>query len=363
MTQMPPPRHFAAVHMGHFQPVHQGHVKALLLGLEEADHLIVVLGTARQARSPHHPFTTQERREMIRLALPAEVRQRVHFLPLRKHYDDVRWSRAVQQGVDRIIATLMPDGATAQAPSVVWVGTFSAPLSTPQDHFPHWHRLHCEPGSPLGAHDIRRALYAGHPRAIDATLAALGPALPASTTDFLRAWMTLPYLGQMVREWQALQSYQEAWAASPYPPVFVTVDAVVRCAGHVLLIRRGQAPGVGLCAVPGGFIEQRETAYQSAVRELIEETRLDVPPSELHSHLQASAVFDHPDRSPRGRTITHAFCFDLGERDLPQVQADDDALAAFWAPIDRLVDMEDQFHDDHFHILDHFIGLLPDPAD
>ena len=33
-------------------------------------------------------------------------------------------------------------------------------------------------------------------------------------------------------------------------------------------------PGRGLWAVPGGFIEQRESAYQSAVRELAEETHL-----------------------------------------------------------------------------------------
>ena len=156
-----------------------------------------------------------------------------------------------------------------------------------------------------------------------------------------------------------LRRYREAWACAPYPPVFVTVDAVVRCAGHVLLVRRGQAPGKGLYAVPGGFIEQRETAYQSAVRELREETTLGLLEMSLRQQLKAVAVFDHPDRSQRGRTITHAHYFDLGERPLPEVRAGDDAAAAEWVPVGDLLELEDQFLDDHFHMLDHFLGLTP----
>lgn len=159
-----------------------------------------------------------------------------------------------------------------------------------------------------------------------------------------------------------LKKYKEAWSAAPYPPVFVTVDAVVRCADKVLLIKRGQPPGVGLHAVPGGFIEQRETAYQSAIRELREETQLDLPQATLKGALRGSAVFDHPDRSQRGRTITHAFYFDLGNGPLPKVKADDDAQSADWVDIAVIPKMEDLFHDDHFRMLDHFLGLTAAPA-
>ena len=75
--------------------------------------------------------------------------------------------------------------------------------------------------------------------------------------------------------------------------------------------------------------------------------------------LREVAVFDHPDRSQRGRTITHAHHFDLGERELPEVRADDDAAAVEWVPIAALPAMEDRFFDDHFHMLDHFLGLTP----
>lgn len=77
----------------------------------------------------------------------------------------------------------------------------------------------------------------------------------------------------------------------------------------------------------------------------------------LRAALQSVAVFDHPDRSQRGRTITHAHYFDLGDVPLPAVQADDDALQAQWVPVAQLTALEDRFFEDHFHMLDHFLGL------
>jgi bifunctional NMN adenylyltransferase/nudix hydrolase len=77
----------------------------------------------------------------------------------------------------------------------------------------------------------------------------------------------------------------------------------------------------------------------------------------MRQSLKATAVFDHPDRSLRGRTITHAHYFDLGERKLPEVHADDDAQSAEWIPITQLASLEERFHDDHFHMLDYFLGL------
>ena len=70
-------------------------------------------------------------------------------------------------------------------------------------------------------------------------------------------------------------------------------------------------------------------------------------------------MFDHPDRSQRGRTISHAHHFDLGDRELPEVQGADDAAHAQWLPIAQLAGMEEAFFDDHFHMLDHFLGLRP----
>lgn len=162
-----------------------------------------------------------------------------------------------------------------------------------------------------------------------------------------------------------LARYRQAWAAAPYPPVFVTVDALLRCRvphegaqqDHILLIRRAHAPGLGLWALPGGFLEPRERLLQGALRELAEETQLGVLAPTLVEALVGVAVFDHPDRSQRGRTITHAHYFDLKTRQLPAVTAADDAALAQWVPVSVLPAMEEEFFEDHFHILNHFLQL------
>lgn len=50
------------------------------------------------------------------------------------------------------------------------------------------------------------------------------------------------------------------------------VDVCVYREGRVLLIERGHEPFVGMLALPGGKIEQGESAWAAAERELREET-------------------------------------------------------------------------------------------
>ena len=352
MSQETANPHDVAVYIGRFQPFHNGHLVLLRQALGAAPLCVVVIGSAHQARSPKNPFTWQERAEMIRLALPEADRQRLLFVPVRDYYDEGRWTAAVRRGVDALLA----ERGEASS-SIVLVGHFKDPTSEYLKSFSGWHFAGAGLVSSIDATSVRDT-YFGHARVeLEATLAALVSQVPASTLAFLHAWSALPWFDSIAGEWDMLKRYKESWSVAPYPPVFVTVDAIVKCNDCVLLIQRAHAPGKGLHAVPGGFIEQRETAYQSAIRELKEETRLNLLEMSMRQALKATTVFDHPDRSQRGRTITHAHFFDLGERELPEVVAGDDAAAAEWVPIDKLISMEDQFLDDHFHMLDHFLGL------
>ncbi|MBN1523657.1 MAG: NUDIX hydrolase [Spirochaetales bacterium] len=54
----------------------------------------------------------------------------------------------------------------------------------------------------------------------------------------------------------------------------MTVDAVVREKGKILLIQRNNEPCRGFWALPGGYMDYNETAEQAAIRELEEETGL-----------------------------------------------------------------------------------------
>ena len=345
-----------AVCIGRFQPLHFGHLALLESALAQAAVCVVVIGSAFQARTPKNPFTWSERAEMIRLALPQEGRDRVHFLPMRDYYDEARWSSAVCDGVTHLLKNRDPD-INIRNTHVTLVGHFKDATSEYLRAFPNWTFHNAERHYQTCATALRNAFFGSNPTDMQATLAALVEQAPTSTLNFMRAWAQLTPFALLAKEWEMLRDYRQAWKSAPYPPVFVTVDAVVRCADNVLLVRRGQAPGKGLLAVPGGFIEQRETTYQSALRELQEETHFSILADSMRNCLKSVAVFDHPDRSQRGRTITHAHYFDLGERSLPEVKAGDDAAQAMWIPISDLASLEDQFLDDNFHMLDHFLEI------
>jgi len=60
------------------------------------------------------------------------------------------------------------------------------------------------------------------------------------------------------------------------PPVpAVCVGAIAVDDGRLLLIRRGNPPGLGLWSVPGGRVEAGETLQEAVVRELLEETGVE----------------------------------------------------------------------------------------
>jgi bifunctional NMN adenylyltransferase/nudix hydrolase len=333
--------------IGRFQLFHDAQLALIRQGLRLAPRCAVLVGSAFQARSPRNPFTFQERVETIRLALSEDERGRVDFLAIRDAFDQKRWVAQVQAAMAKLTGS--------DRTRVVLVGHSKDPTSEYLHDFPGWPLHDVGRVGEVHGKALRAALFSGD--SLDAALAAIAGQVPASTIAFIRSWAQLPFLPRLREEWAELAEEHDKWAGSPYPPVFVTVDAVVRVAGQVLLIRRGRAPGKGLLAVPGGFIEQRETAYQSAVRELQEETGFELLPQEMEHALKAVRVFDHPDRSQRGRVITHAFHFDFGERMVPEIAASDDAAEARWVPITELPALEEQFHDDHFHILDAFLGI------
>ena len=337
-----------ALYIGRFEPPHAGHMALLQRALDSAPQAIVVMGSAWQVRSPKNPFTWPEREAMLRAALSANDNARLQVLPVRDYYNEAVWVQAVRLAV----AQCTPAGAR-----IALVGHFKDASSSYLEHFPGWALINMARQGHIDATTIRDAYFGASAGTAAAALAPLATQMPASTLAALSAFAQQADYAVLQKEWQMLRSYRAAWAQAPYPPVFVTVDAVLRCQGQVLLIRRAHAPGQGQLVVPGGFIEPRETLWQSCLRELAEETHCTLPEAALRAALREVTVFDHPDRSQRGRTITHAHYFDLAEAAFPHVQADDDAAQVLWVPIEQLAGLEEAFFEDHFHMLDHFFGL------
>ena len=59
------------------------------------------------------------------------------------------------------------------------------------------------------------------------------------------------------------------------------VGAVILERGALLLVQRGRGPGQGLWAVPGGKVRFGETLRQAVIREVMEETGLEIEPGEV----------------------------------------------------------------------------------
>jgi len=331
------------IYIGRFQPFHLGHLRTLNRALETAAQVILILGSHRVAADTRNPWRSQERIAMIQSCLSHETLQRIHFLTVRDWlYSDNLWLAAVQQQVLEI---------TEGSNSVVILGHRKDASSYYLNLFPQWDYLETGHYQDLNSTQIRAAYFEG--KETDYL-----DKIPQAIAHYLQTFQKSERYTALCDEYQFLQAYKQAWATAPYPPTFVTTDAVVVQAGHVLVVRRKAKPGLGLIALPGGFIQQDETLIEGMLRELKEETRLKVPLPVLRGSIVESHVFDALGRSLRGRTITHAYFIQLQGGELPAVKGGDDAQKAWWMSLADLYAQEEQIYEDHFQIIQHFVSKV-----
>jgi bifunctional NMN adenylyltransferase/nudix hydrolase len=335
--------HEYAIVIGRFQPFHLAHKQLLEKAFEVASRVIIILGSHAAAQTSKNPWTSQERIKMIESALTQEQSDRITFLPVRDYlYNENVWLSEIQQKVKVV---------TNNSKSVVLIGHMKDESSSYLKTFPQWEFIETKAAFDLSATDIRHSLFTTEGWADSAQK------VPQKVQNYLVNWCRTSDYVRLKEEYTYLQKYKASWAVAPYPVTFVTADAVVIKSGHVLVVKRGGNPGKGLIALPGGFVNQNESLDVACLRELKEETKIKVSMDKLTSARQTNHVFDHPQRSLRGRTITYAYLFDLGkEGDLPTVKGSDDAETAFWMPIGDVYSNEATFFEDHRDIILYFLG-------
>lgn len=74
--------------------------------------------------------------------------------------------------------------------------------------------------------------------------------------------------------------------------------------GKIVLIQRKGDTFYNFWAIPGGVVEEDETIEEALIREMKEETGVDVEPKEI------LGIFSDPERDPRGRVISTVFICD-----------------------------------------------------
>ena len=122
-----------------------------------------------------------------------------------------------------------------------------------------------------------------------------------------------------------------------------TVDAVIEDGkGNIVLIKRKYPPFIDHHALPGGFIEKGESPEQALIREVREETNLEV------KIVEKIGIYDDENRDPRGTVHSTAFkCVITGA--LSKMESGDDSKMVELYPIRKVNDLDLAF--DHKEIL------------
>jgi len=346
----------ACVFIGRFQPIHDAHVQIIEEALSIADKVIVSVGSAHRPKTIKNPWTAEERIHMIKQALkqklgktqgwtnfPEDFERRVEFVQVRDHlYNNTKW--AAETYSKALLA-----GATQNKETAI-IGCFKDSSSWYLNMFPQWSlhevsKIYNHHDQIMNATDIRDEIF------LNKQIIDNEPYIAEDVLDEIRAWMSLQDCNKLTEEYQFIMDYKSSWDSAPYAPVFVTTDAVVIKSGHILLIKRKFNPGKGLYALPGGFLNPNEMVEECAIRELKEETRIKVDKPVLKRSIEDVKVFDHPQRSLRGRTVTHAHLINLGEGPLPEIKANDDASGAHWIALADMKHLEDEMFEDHMDII------------
>ncbi len=336
----------ASVFIGRMRPFHKAHSHIVRRALQISEKLYIVVGSADAYRDTYNLFTHQETIEMIKLVF-SEYLDRIIFVPIRDVGIPALWCNKVRESVENLNGNK----------NITLIGHQKDGTSYYQKMFPEWDNVPVDDYEELSATNIRNSILSGD---VD----GIKPYVDDEVYGYIQEWALGPELSKVVKEKTFMENYLKGFECESnkkfkITPKFYTADNVVLCAGHVLMVLRGSYPAKGAWALPGGHVEDDENAEQASLRELAEETKIDISKSVLRQVMYANRVFDPPYRSTRRRTITNAFAYNLepmvknGKVILPRVKASDDAKRAIWFPISKVLnEMRSNTMEDHAQIIE-----------
>jgi bifunctional NMN adenylyltransferase/nudix hydrolase len=307
------------VFIGRCQPFHNGHRAIIKQMTEECDESLVLLGSVNKCRTIKNPYTYQERRDKIVSEFPDVI-----IYPLNDYlYRYDLWLKEVHDILNeyptndiKIYGHMKPDNQYL-------------------DWFPEYNYVEVLSGSNDNGTKIRESLFSQ-------TL------MPTEVQE----------------EWDYYQNEKKLFDSYPFKDTlqFNCADALVYndCIDSFLLIKRKHAPGKDTWALPGGFKNNNETFYECAVRELLEETGLDVK-TVIGVDYVEDKMFDAPLRNVGGilrNTTCVMFETYINFENDVKLKPADDAAELKWFTIDDIMNKIDMFHD-HRDIISEMIGRHP----
>jgi 8-oxo-dGTP diphosphatase len=114
---------------------------------------------------------------------------------------------------------------------------------------------------------------------------------------------------------------RRTYPARPY----VAVSAAIFRDARVLIVRRAHPPAAGIYTLPGGVVETGETLTEAVVREVREETGLEIEPLMLAGYREAIS------RDANGRVERHFVILPFAARWLAgEVNLNEELAEAHW---------------------------------
>ena len=248
-----------------FAIFHDGYLDLIEEAIKSTDKLLIFIRASECSTDIKHPFTAEEREEMICSVLYEKypkVDARIFHLP-DMVYEPLKWVHnlddIIKKNVKSDSSVVIFDCNNSNELKCLnySIVNFKLPRST-QSVLEHIYE------SDIFSFSFFREF------------------MPDPAVDCITSFLDDERVDSLLNEFKFVQEYRKAWENVPYPPVFVTVDSLVVCRNDVLVIRRGNDPGKGKIALPGGFINQDEFIKDACIRELIEETSISLSKNELN---------------------------------------------------------------------------------
>lgn len=328
------------------------HLSLIETAAKTADHVLVLLGSSNLAPSFRNPFNATQRREMLQAGLSSYVNMITHFAPLPDFPTEYEWEAEVLNRISICQHALN----IVNSEDITILAHDKDDTSYYVHNFPQFKLTLVPSLGNFNATDARVALYSGE--------GDINLRLRPHTSEGVIKWLVQNYLNKpeapfgyswLVKEYQSAMEFKEQYRGLPYGINFITGDALVICGSHILLVQRNGSTGHNQWALPGGFKEPGEDIKKTIIRELLEETVIDVPKRALRQGYKGCDPFSAQGRDPRGDFTTFCGVFVIEpnkDGTLPKVRGSSDAKQATWQHIAEVRNNSGIVFADHSNIIE-----------
>ena len=305
------------------QIVHFGHMQVISNALENADRLIIIIGSSRDKRTIRNPLSFNERKNhiksyMLELGIDSD---RVFFEPMKDYlYNDLKWETEARKIVDKY---------NPIDNDIYLTGYKKDGTSYYLSMFPEWKELPFNTFvRNLSSTTLRKAI-------VDGTIDKYHNNISKSMLDEIQKPNS--FITSTIKELSNI----DLLLGNTQEQVNVVVSS-----GHVLLNKSGNR-----YKLPSSELTIDDTVEEISINTLLGgDTCLGLTPNILKARVKDTEVFSEPHRSERGRVIGLGAFYELSRQNkLPKISNN-----SVWLPLHKL--KRKIMDDDHFYIVKYFTG-------